>query len=208
MKRFMVVLALFMVFCFSFVNASAAYATVTADWLRLHKTPQGDVVGKVKYGTLLELLEGPDRDGYYKVSYKENVYYVYGSYLDFSNSEVPSSQQKQAKTKAKYFLFTEEIEPKALMFVNAKKAVSLRKYAEPYSLRLGWVDRGEPVILVSTRVTKNGFVKVATLDGTVEGYTFFKYLSYKPIKGFDYSDFEEVKVKDEGIVTWTMRGDG
>ena len=196
-------------------GAFATTATVIADALNLRESPQGTILGTVRYGEQVEVLNGPDRNGYYQISYKDSIYYVYGTYLYFGSDlpELPQidegenthTQQQTTKGKGvnpKYYLFTPEIEPKPILFVNAKE-ISLRKYAEPLALRLGWVQKGDPLILVSTKIT-NGFVKVRTLDGSIEGYTFYKYLSTYPIKGYDYSDFKEDVIPDEGIITWTI----
>ena len=216
MKRFILVILVAMLL--STNVAFAVTASITADVLNLRDSPKGEIIGSARYGSEVEVLEGPDRNGYYKISYKGAEYYAYGSYLQFAEDlpELPqvgeaSTQKPEQRpdvtaihvvTPTMYLLKENGYYP--ILFVQAKKEISIRKYAEPEALRLGWVQRGEPVIILDTRITR-GFIKVQNLEGTVEGYTFVKYLSLEPIEGIDYSAFEECEILDADLsgICWT-----
>ena len=203
-------------------TANAVNANVTADVLNLHDEPKGEIVGSVRNGEKVEVLEGPDRHGYYRIIYNGKEYYAYGEYLDFgtelpempkvgaASSKQPTSSPTTEPTNKKKMFVSAEMYFLAddayyeMVFVNAKKEVSLRKYAEKEALRLGWAQRGEPLLILNPRI-RNGFVKVRTLDGEVEGYTMVRYLSAEPIEEFDYSEFEKIEILDSEIegVCWT-----
>lgn len=203
-------------------TASAVTATVTADVLNLRVEPQGEITGSVRNGETVEVLGGPDRNWYYQISYKGSTYYVYGTYLDFgsdlpglpkivdASSKKPTTKPENSRGKiveaTMYFLDDTGYNP--IVFVNAKKEISLRKYAEKESLRLAWVSRGEPIVIVDPRIVR-GFIKVRTLDGESEGYTYVKYLSLEPIKDVDYSAYTEVELLDNQLkgTCWTLISD-
>lgn len=219
MKRTLVIFITAIMVLMTATTALAVTASVTADVLNVREEPKGEIIGSVRFGETVEVLDGPDRNWYYQISYKGGTYYVYGQYLDFG-SDLPGlpqiadasskkpSNKPNTNTKGKmveptmYFLDDEGYQP--IVFVRAKKEVSLRKYAEKESLRLAWVQRGEPVIVVDPKITR-GFIKVRTIDGTGEGYTFVRYLSLNPIEGIDYSMYAECEILDDDFdqICWT-----
>ncbi len=219
MKRALLVSLVITIVALATTTAFAVPATVTADVLNLRDVPQGEIIGSVRFGHTVDVLEGPDRNWYYKISYKGGTYYVYGSYLDFGSDlpELPkigdATRQKPTEkpagsgvntVKSEYY-FLDESGYNPIFFVNAKEKISIRKYAEPESLRLTWVMRGEPVIVVDSRIA-NGFLRVRSIDGKIEGYTFAKYLSLEPIEEIDYSNFTECEILDPEIegICWTI----
>lgn len=222
MKR-LLVLSLVIAITVLTTTAFAVSATVTADVLNLRDSPQGEIIGSVRKGQTVEVLEGPDRNWYYKISYKGDTYYVYGTYLDFGSdlpelpkigdaiAKKPTSKPTGTTVKAVsteyYYLDGTGYNP--ILFVNAKEKISIRKYAEPKSLRLQWVLRGEPLVIVDARIVGDGFVKVRTIDGLYEGYTFVRYLSLEPIEGIDYENFVECEILDPEIqgTCWTLLED-
>ena len=222
MKRTLLATLVVILLVIMTATASAVTATVTADVLNLRAEPQGEIIGSVRYGEQVEVVNGPDRNWYYQILYKGNVYYAYGTYLDFgtdlpglpkisdATSQKPTTKPTDASNKwvvpTMYFLDETGYNP--IVFVNAKKEISLRRYAEKGSLRLAWVKRGEPVVVIDPKITK-GFIKVRTLDGTSEGYTYAKYLSLNPLEGIDYSTYAECEILDESIqgTCWTYAED-
>lgn len=222
MKRTLLATLVVFVLVIMTATASAVTATVTADVLNLRSEPQGEIIGSVRYGEQVEVVNGPDRNWYYQILYKGNTYYAYGTYLDFgtdlpglpkisdATSQKPTTKPADASNKwvipTMYFLDDTGYNP--IVFVNAKKEVSLRRYAEKGALRLAWVQRGEPVVVTDPKITR-GFIKVRTLDGTSEGYTYARYLSLNPIEDIDYSAYIECEILDESIqgTCWTYAED-
>ena len=181
------------------------YATVTADALNLRDSPQGEIIGRVRYGEVVRVISGPDRNHYYLIEYGGKQYYAYGDYLDFSGSVPPQqSQQQQQGQKPQRQTSTKKVqktitckiffcqigpdececECKGLMFVKSEKRLALRTKADLKSKRIRWMPRGEPVIILDENLVGK-FVKIRTLDGE-EGYAYASYLSADMIKGKTY----------------------
>lgn len=180
------------------------YAMVTADVLNLRDAPQGEKIGRVRYGEWVKVISGPDHNHYYLIEYGGKQYYAYGEYLDFNGSKPPQQQQQQGQQsqtrrsssgKTQKTVTCEiflcqigpdecECECLGLMFVKSEKRLALRTEANLKSKRIRWMPRGEPVIILDTNIT-NKFVKVRTLDGE-EGYAYASYLTAKKIRGIKY----------------------
>ena len=219
MKRTLVILVTVIMVLLTATTAFAVTATVTADVLNLRKEPQGEIIGKVRYGEKVEVLNGPDRNGYYEISYKGSTYYAYGSYLNFG-SELPdmptvgsATQQQPSKkpgtataimVEPKYY-FLDEAGYNPVVFADCVEKISIRTYATTKSIRKKWVPKGDMLIVLEPKITK-GFVKVRTLDGEVEGFALASYLSLDPIEDIDYSAYVECEILDSEIegVCWTI----
>ncbi len=194
------ILAFMLVMMFVLLPAITAfaekYATVTADVLNLRAAPQGEKVGRVRYGTRLKVLSDADSNNYYLVEYNGKRYYVFGKYLDFGNSQ-PTTQQRQSRSSTRrtvktvtcniFFcdIGTDECECKGLMFVKSARRLALRRRADLDSRLIRWLEHGEPVIILDEKISHN-FVKVRTMDG-LEGYAYVSYLSADMIEDVTYA---------------------
>ncbi len=71
------------------------------------------------------------------------------------------------------------------MFVNVPVRLALRKGPSKDDTRKGWLQHGEPVLVELKAKTRNGYVRVQTLDGRT-GYAYMRYLSGEKLEDMVY----------------------
>ncbi|MBR6033941.1 MAG: SH3 domain-containing protein [Clostridia bacterium] len=180
---------------------STAY--VTGDYLNFRDAPQGNKVSGARYGTAVTIVSGPDRHGYYRIRYHGTEYYAYGEYLTGEYIETPTRQGSgKRQTEYTYYGCDSEENTYKLMFVTAELRLALRKGTGTDDPRKGWLQHGEPVIILNDR-PRNGYIQVMTLGGK-KGWAYRTYLSTEPISDMTYEAIICPEHEDDGKNYWIV----
>lgn len=189
----MVICISMLIACNSFLMTARAdgipkgsIATVTAETkLNLRSEPQGEIIGKLPHGETVTILSERDRNGYYYVRVHKTGLecYAYGEYLalkETPNTNVdiePDHTQTSSNVNSnEQHLFFEN----ATLIVFSEQKLNLRKKPSRKANRIIYLEMGDKLEVVSTKV-KNNYILVRDIATEKVGYVDIGYVAlYTP----------------------------
>lgn len=166
MKKFLIAILFVTVFgiiLFSTTTFAASRYIVTADYLRVRIEPSGEIVGKLKYGTIVEVLEL--RNDWAKIFYnnKASYGYVWSEYL--VNIDPPVVEKSAFVVK----------EGNAVVGQNAYNWLNVRKKMSKKSNCLSRVIPGDELNVIEIA---GKWAKIEARNGKI-GYVMLEFIEQK-----------------------------
>lgn len=166
-----------------FPIGSIAY--VCADTrLNLRAEPQGEIIGDIARGKTVTILSKIDRNGYYfiRVNQTGQECYAYGEYLELkelSSTTVSSSDTSNSNSSISIdYSEASKYAKGDILYVISNQKLNLRKKASRKSDRIIYLNYGDTLEVISTKV-KNNYILVKDLSTNKIGYVDTSYVDFE-----------------------------